>query len=101
MIIDNYTNDAEKIYSTALILFDSFYNDEMIRLVGVSLNNVIQESSITKQISLFESEKEETKDQTKDLLKDLNSNFKNIQFIKASDLLNKKPVQKKYLENNE
>lgn len=101
MIIDTYTNDVEKIYSTALILFDSFYNEEMLRLVGVSLNNVIQESSITKQISLFESEKEEIKDKTKDLLEDLNSNFKNIQFIKASDLINKKPVQKKYLENNE
>lgn len=101
MIIDTYTNDVEKIYSTALILFDSFYNEEMLRLVGVSLNNVIQESSITKQISLFESEKEEIKDKTKDLLENLNSNFKNIQFIKASDLINKKPVQKKYLENNE
>ena len=102
MIIDSFTNDSEKIYSTALILFDSFYNDEMLRLVGVSLNNVVAETSITKQISLFEKDTHEIKsDKTKDLLEDLNSNFSNIQFIKASDLMNKKNIQKKYLKNNE
>ena len=74
----------------------------MLRLVGVSLNNVVAETSITKQISLFEKDTHEIKsDKTEDLLEDLNSNFSNIQFIKASDLMNKKNIQKKYLKNNE
>ncbi len=102
MIIEEYTNDAEKIYSSALILFDSLYNDEMIRLVGVSLNNVVQESMITTQISLFDKAHYIKKeDKTKELIKQLNSKFTNNQFIKASDLINKKEIQKKYLENNE
>lgn len=92
MIINHYTNDTDIIYSTALILFDSLYNNEKIRLVGVSLNNVILFNDIKEQLSLFEVVRE---DQTLSLIKELNSNFNNKQFMKASELMNDK-IQNKY-----
>ena len=96
MIINHYTNDAEQIYSTALILFDSIYNNEMIRLIGVSLNNVILFNDIKEQISLFDTVKEiHNEDHTLSLLNELNSQFDNKQFIKASELI-KKDIQNKY-----
>ncbi len=50
--IDNPTNDDKEIFKVVSDLFDSTYNDEYIRLIGVKLAN-LQESR-EKQISLFD-----------------------------------------------
>ena len=100
VIIDRYINDYETIYATAISLFDSIFNGEMIRLVGVSLNNVISKKDLNIQISLFEPIEEEKKNMTDDLIKDLNASFNNDIFIKASSLLENKNIQNKYLKNN-
>ena len=52
-IIDQYTNDFDIIYATALLLFESIYNGENLRLVGVSLNNVVHVQDLNIQLSLF------------------------------------------------
>ena len=105
MIIDTYTNEYDTIYATAILLFEQVYTGEMLRLVGVSLNNVIHQEDLNEQISLFNYQNTKQKDdkdnKVDDIIKNLNKTISG-QFKKASDLLdNDNDIQKKYLENNE
>lgn len=102
-IIDQYTNQFDIIYATALLLFEGIYEGEMLRLVGVSLNNVKHRNELNEQISLFESKKEIIKtNRTDEIIDLLNSQFDNNSFVKASSLIsNEINIQKKYLKNNE
>ncbi len=105
MIIDHYTNDYDTIYATALLLFENIYHGEMLRLVGVSLNNVIHQNELNLQISLFDTPlKKEKKqsNQTDEIIHQLNTLLPKGKVMKASQLLEKKKtIQKKYLKNNE
>lgn len=107
MIIDHYTNDYETIYSTAILLFENIYNGETLRLVGVSLNNVIHDKDLNQQMSLFQDVQplkvEEKKVQPIDQIIDsLNLEFNDTKFMKASTLLkDKSTIQKKYLKEKE
>lgn len=103
MIIDCYTNEYEIIYSTALLLFEGIYNGEMLRLVGISLNNVIHQEELLQQISLFDQQIDKPKqNETDQILKELNAHLPGVKLMKASSLIpDKKDIQKKYLENNE
>ena len=88
--MEEATNDEEKIYEYATMLFDQIYNGEPVRLLGVSLNHVINLTDLTKQLSLFnyqlespkKAEKQEN-EQIKDLMKSLNLTY-------TSELLKKK-----------
>lgn len=103
-IIDTYTNDYEQIYATALWLFESIYHGEMLRLVGVSLNNVIHKKDINEQMSLFNQNKKKTvqiENQTETLITHLNQEMNDHVFMKASSLIENKDIQTKYLKNNE
>lgn len=104
MIIDNYTNDFEIIFATALLLFEEIYQGEMLRLVGVSLNNVKHAEELQQQISLFDHHQsyETTITKTEEIIHQLNSSLSGLKVMKASDLLKESSsIQKKYLENNE
>ena len=93
-------------------MFESIYQGENLRLVGVSLNHVVHVHDFNQQLSLFESTKQETKEssnkqkessnkQIDQLIQDLNENIQGNAFVKASSLLEDHPVQTKYLKNNE
>ena len=76
----------------------------MLRLVGVSLNNVISLNEFNQQLSLFDysQQSENIITHTDQLINELNSQFDHKQFMKASSLLQEpKQIQKKYLKNNE
>lgn len=102
-IYDTYFNDFETIYSLALLLFEKNYSGESLRLVGVSLNNVIEKKSLNEQLSLFTEEKlEDKKDILDMLIKEINIKADGQYKLKrVSDLLNENSIQNKYLENNE
>lgn len=101
MIIDKYTNEFDDIYATAVLLFENVFHGEMIRLVGVSLNNVVKKEDVNIQISLFDHIEDEKKENTiDDLINDLNEKFNHNAFKKASDLVKDKSIQNKYLKNN-
>lgn len=106
MIIDQYTNNYETIYATALLLFESLYQGEMLRLVGVSLNNVIHEHNRNEQISLFENSTQQSYDKqestTEQIIQQLNQVLPGIKVMKASSLLkDEQSIQKKYLKKDE
>jgi len=104
-IIDHYVNDYDTIYATALLLFESIYQNEMLRLVGVSLNNVVALQDLNQQLSLFDyqsqSDDYSKKNQTDEIIKKLNSDLSSGLLMKASSLIDKKDIQTKYLKNNE
>lgn len=104
IIIDRYTDDFEIIYATALLLFESIYEGEMLRLVGVSLNNVVHQEDIKLQLSLFDTQQtnlSNKEDYIDRIINQLNKDLNEGKLVKASSLISKKSIQKKYLENNE
>ena len=106
MFIDDYTQDFDTIYATSLLLFESIYGGEMLRLVGISLNNVKHVEELQQQISLFDhtqlqASKKEI-NETDEVIHRLNSSLPGLKVMKASDLIEpQSTIQKKYLENNE
>ncbi|MGE4342483.1 MAG: DNA polymerase IV [Bacilli bacterium] len=53
--LEKPTNDLGIIYLEAMRLFDKNYQGQMIRLVGVTLANLVAVSEVTTQLSLFDS----------------------------------------------
>lgn len=86
-MLPEYTNDYETMIGYVHSLFETHYENRPVRLLGVTLQNTINEKEQVKQLSLFDymNEKENVTDK---LLKDLNNKHKD-QFIRASDLKNK------------
>ena len=88
--IKTATNDVEEIYNTALKLYDENFSGRMIRLVGVTLSNLIDKKDFYVQMSFFDMEMHKEKCATKLLINELNNKSKKQLFIKASDLKEKK-----------
>lgn len=86
------TDDFETIYVNLIDVFDSFYQNQDIRLIGVGLETV---SSTFENISLFNTPtNNETKD-NKQLIKELNSSLKSdIKLTTLSSLKGKKDENK-------
>ena len=85
----DYFNEYEIILSTAKYLFDKNYSGKPLRLIGVSLNNVINRSSYKKQVSLFDKNIEKNKIKTTEaVINKINSENK-YHLTTASALLNK------------
>lgn len=76
------TNNELKIFYEAMKLFDKNYNDEPIRLLGVTLQNLIDEGSLREQLSLFDDFSLKTKSEV--IIDLLNDEFEKPTFIKAS-----------------
>lgn len=99
--IETATNDFDIIYETALLLFDMHYDDIPIRLLGVTLNNVVSRKDYSKQLSLFDNEQESTitkADKTDEIIRSVEQQLrKKGQLSKVSTLLEEPVYQKKYM----
>ncbi len=86
-----------------MLLFESIYHGENLRLVGVSLNNVVHLQDINIQLSLFHSTQSQIQKETPtdQLISQLNENLSDTKVMKASSLIKNQDIQKKYLKNNE
>lgn len=84
--LPDYINEYEIILSTAKYLFDQNYDNRSLRLIGVSLNNVINQNNYKKQVSLFENIVNDKPDRTIDFINKIN-NEKNLNLTTASALL--------------
>lgn len=84
------TNDHDIIYNTAIKLYDNHFNGKIIRLIGVSLSNLIDRKNHYVQMSLFDIDKHKEECATKLLINELNNKSKKQLFIRASDLKEKK-----------
>lgn len=72
--LDKYTNDYNVIYNTAVTLAEKHFPiDQEVRLVGVSLNNLIDIEDEMVQLSIFDNFEEiEEENKTKILVHELN-----------------------------
>lgn len=84
------TNNFEVIYSTALKLYKANFTRLMLRLVGVTLQNLIDPKDMKIQMSLFDYEKHEEENATKLLINELNRKLKKPLLMRASEIEKKK-----------
>ena len=84
--LDNATNDYRVIYDNACKLYDKHFKNLTVRLVGVTLQNLIDPKEMAVQMSLFDYEKHEEESATKLLINELNRSLKKPLLKRASDL---------------
>ena len=82
------TDNAEFIYETAYKLYKKNFYGMMIRLVGITLSNLIHKKDAVIQMSLFNYEEHEEESQTKLLIDNLNRKAKKKIFKRASEVNN-------------
>lgn len=88
--ISSPTNDYKVILDKALKLYEKNFMDLTVRLVGVTLQNLINPKDMAIQMSLFDYEKHEEESATKLLINELNRKLKKPMLIRASEA----PVKK-------
>ena len=84
--LDNATNDAKVIYEQACQLYDRYFKNITVRLVGVTLQNLIDPKEMAVQMSLFDYEKHEEESATKLLINELNRSLKKPLLKRASEV---------------
>ena len=83
---DNPTNDANIILSYALRLYENNFMGKVIRLAGVTLQNLIAKKDMVIQMTLFDYQKHEEESQTKLLINELNRKMKKPMLKRASEV---------------
>ena len=80
---------SDDIFVQALSLFDEHWEDEPVRLLGISMSDFASSGQLVSQIGLFDPVEAEKKE-TESVLKDLNEQLGRTEFRRASDLLGAK-----------
>lgn len=88
MNISSYTNDFERIFAYAMMLFREHYNHKPVRLIGITLNNVVRKDQLKIQMSIFDEPVKEEPHELKvdDIIKTFNKE-NDFHLMKASSLL--------------
>ena len=84
--LENATNEVDVIYKSACALYDSHFKNMTVRLVGITLQNLISPKEMAVQMSLFDYEKHEEESATKLLINEINRSLKKPLLKRASEL---------------
>jgi DNA polymerase IV len=84
------SNDAEVIYGQALKLFNQFHDGKQLRLVGITLKNLLDSEQIKEEINLFNYNQINEQQRTKMLIEEVNAKFKKDIIKRASQLKDEK-----------
>ena len=84
--LENPTNDYRVIYDHACQLFDKNFKGTMLRLVGITLQNLIDPKEMAVQMSLFDYESHEKENATKIIINDINRSLKKPLLKRASEV---------------
>ena len=84
--LDNPTNNYEVIFDTAMKLYEKNFSQLTVRLLGITLQNLIDQKDIAIQMSLFDYQMHEEESATKLLINDLNRRMKKKVLIRASEV---------------
>ena len=79
------SNEFEVIYNTAVDLYEKYYSKTMVRLIGVTLQNLFNPKDEDIQMSLFNYEEYEKEDETRLLINDLNRKMKKPALMRAKE----------------
>lgn len=80
------TNDSQLIFQTAIKLFEKNFANKTVRLVGLTLQNLIDPREIAVQMTFFDYEKYEEESKTKLLINELNRKLKKPLLKRASEV---------------
>ena len=86
MTLENATNEAKVIYDCACALYEAHFKHLVVRLVGITLQNLIDTKEMAVQMSLFDYEKHEEESVTKLLINELNRSLKKPLLKRASEV---------------
>ena len=84
--LDNPINDIETIYKNACALYDKNFGGISIRLVGITLQNLIDPKEMSVQMSLFDYESHEKENATKLIISEINRSLKKPLLKRASEV---------------
>ena len=84
--LSNPTNNADVIFNTAMDLYDQNFSHLTVRLLGVTLQNLVDVKDVAIQMSLFDYQQHEEESATKLLINDLNRKMKKKVLIRASEV---------------
>ena len=84
--LDNPTNDKNVIFEQAWQLFNKNFKGVMLRLVGITLQNLIDPKEMAVQMSLFDYESHEKENATKIIINDINRSLKKPLLKRASEV---------------
>lgn len=80
------TNNPKKIFETAFELYMTNFKGLLLRLVGVTLQNLSNPKDISIQMTLFDYEKHEEENQTRLIINELNRKLKKPLLMRASEI---------------
>ena len=83
--LDYYFNDYETIYNYALKLLEKNLNGTLVRLIGVTLQNLVDEKEIVVQMTFNDYGKYEDENRTKLLINEFNRITNSNVFMRASE----------------
>lgn len=84
--LDSPTSDAKIIAQKAIALYEQNFKGMMVRLVGVTLQNLIDPRDMHIQMSLFNYEKHEEENATRLLINEINRKLKKPLLMRASEI---------------
>ena len=84
--LDNPTNDYKVIFEKAFSLYEKYFKGTAVRLVGVTLQNLISPKEMAVQMSLFDYESHEKEDATKIIINEINRSLKKPLLKRASEV---------------
>ncbi len=79
------SNEFEVIYNTAVDLYEKYYSKTVVRLIGVTLQNLFNPKDEDIQMSLFNYEEYEKEDKTRLLINDLNRKMRKPALMRAKE----------------
>ena len=85
----NPTNDYKVIYETACALYEKYFTGVVIRLVGVTLQNLVDPRDVVIQMTFFDYEQHEEQSQTKLLIEEFNRKLDKPLLMRASEVKKK------------
>ncbi|MCR5184970.1 MAG: DNA polymerase IV [Bacilli bacterium] len=88
--LDRPINDANLIYKYATNLYEKYFLGITVRLVGVTLQNLISQKEAVIQMSLFNYEEHESENKTKLLINEINRGLDKPLLMRASDVKKEK-----------
>ena len=86
MTIQNPTNNHERIFEVAMQLYEKNFTKYTVRLLGVTLQNLVDVKDVAIQMSLFDYQQYEEECSTKLLINELNRKMKKKVLMRASEV---------------
>ena len=83
--LDRPIDSAELIYKYAVLLYEKNFQGYNVRLIGVTLQNLVNKKDIIVQMNLFNSEEEQV-DTTKEIINKINKELEKPLLMRASDM---------------